>query len=52
MASILLSKLDFSLIGGTVKGGYGSKSGNENCVEIISPSDLAIVARTYARIPY
>ena len=31
MASILLSKLDFSLVGGTGKGGYGSKSGNENC---------------------
>ena len=31
MASILLSKLDVSSVGGIGKGGYGSKSGNELC---------------------
>jgi len=30
MASILLPKLDFSSVSGTRKGGYESKSGNEN----------------------
>jgi len=31
MASILLFKLDFSSVGGTGKGVYESKSGNEYC---------------------
>jgi len=31
MASILLSKLDFSSVGRTGKGGYEAESGNEYC---------------------
>ena len=31
MASMLLSKLDFSSVGGTEKGGYEAESGNEYC---------------------
>jgi len=35
MAFIVLSKLNFSSVGGTGKGEYGSKSGNENCGKVV-----------------